>query len=187
MAKPLSLPMLPLTLPLVFNKPSSQAPAVSLKNSLYAGLHLDPPLAIAVEPHGCSVWRRHREWREVWQASGRGMAFLLSHPEQSEQTRLGKCSGLGWVSGLLSKDVPLQVLGHRQITCWLESPYRQCRGREMARMSVDQGMRRFHLLGSCHASGMLYQMSHLFKFIFLYSWHQGWALPSMPNVHGHKP
>jgi hypothetical protein len=108
--------MLPLTLPLVFNKPSSQAPAVSLKNSLYAGLHLDPPLAIAVEPHGCSVWRRHREWREVWQASGRGMAFLLSHPEQSEQTRLGKCSGLGWVSGLLSKDVPLQVLGHRSGT-----------------------------------------------------------------------
>lgn len=71
----------PPSLSLVFIKPSSQAPAASLKSSLYAGLHLYPPLAVAVEPHGRTVWRRHREWREVWQASRRGMAFLLSCPE----------------------------------------------------------------------------------------------------------
>lgn len=49
----------------------------------------------------CAGWRRHgawelQEWREVWQASGRGMAFLLSLPEQWEEGQLGKCGEPGW-------------------------------------------------------------------------------------------
>lgn len=70
----------PASLPLVLLKPSSQAPAASLKNSLYAGLHLD-------RQWSPSLWLCWLSEAKDESKSGRQMCkparygFLFSPPE----------------------------------------------------------------------------------------------------------
>lgn len=76
-------------------------------------------LAVAVEPNGrmrCGCcreeakWPRAWGWRGVWQASGKGMASLLSLPEPSEQGQPGQVRWSRVGAWRLPKGAPLQIL-----------------------------------------------------------------------------
>lgn len=105
-----------------FHPASSQAPAASLKSSLYAALHLVPPSPVAGEPdgrlRGLCYPRRHGARRPRVEGKvaggGEGTAFLSSCPAVGGGPSWAKAEVRGKGQGFCLGGAPLQ----RDLSVW---------------------------------------------------------------------